>query len=225
MVKHGAEGADHRGAPASRSRRFFDRHGGKAILIGRFVGLVRAIAPFLAGSSGMPLRRFVPYDVIGAGLWGSTLRPARLRLLAELQPARRLREEGRARAGRGHRARGRDRVARPLAARRATTARACASGSSARPSGRRCARWRACCAPVLRTTRRPGALRLGPRDPGRPRPRAHDAVRGRRRRGLRLRVGPRRASSRTTACSSATPRRCGWPTACTWTRWSTWPRS
>jgi membrane protein DedA with SNARE-associated domain/membrane-associated phospholipid phosphatase len=52
--------------------RFFDRHGGKAILLGRFVGLVRAIAPFLAGSSGMSLRRFVPYDVIGAGLWGST---------------------------------------------------------------------------------------------------------------------------------------------------------
>jgi undecaprenyl-diphosphatase len=52
--------------------RFFDRHGGKAILIGRFVGLVRAIAPFLAGSSRMPLRRFVPYDVVGAGLWGTT---------------------------------------------------------------------------------------------------------------------------------------------------------
>jgi membrane protein DedA with SNARE-associated domain/membrane-associated phospholipid phosphatase len=51
---------------------FFDRHGGKAILIGRFVGLVRAIAPFLAGSSGMSLRRFVPYDVVGAGLWGTT---------------------------------------------------------------------------------------------------------------------------------------------------------
>jgi membrane protein DedA with SNARE-associated domain/membrane-associated phospholipid phosphatase len=52
--------------------RFFDRHGGKAILIGRFVGLVRAIAPFLAGSSGMSVRRFLPYDVLGAGLWGST---------------------------------------------------------------------------------------------------------------------------------------------------------
>lgn len=51
---------------------FFDKHGGKAILIGRFVGIVRAVAPFLAGSSGMPLRRFVPYDVVGAGLWGST---------------------------------------------------------------------------------------------------------------------------------------------------------
>jgi membrane protein DedA with SNARE-associated domain/membrane-associated phospholipid phosphatase len=52
--------------------KFFDKHGGKAILIGRFVGLVRAIAPFLAGSSRMPLRRFVPYDVVGAGLWGTT---------------------------------------------------------------------------------------------------------------------------------------------------------
>jgi membrane protein DedA with SNARE-associated domain/membrane-associated phospholipid phosphatase len=51
---------------------FFDRHGGKAILIGRFIGLVRAIAPFLAGSSGMTLRRFLPYDVIGAGLWTSS---------------------------------------------------------------------------------------------------------------------------------------------------------
>lgn len=51
---------------------FFDRHGGKAILIGRFVGLVRAIAPFLAGSSGLSLRRFLPYDIIGAGLWTST---------------------------------------------------------------------------------------------------------------------------------------------------------
>ncbi len=51
---------------------FFDRHGGKAILIGRFVGLVRAVAPFIAGSSGMSLRRFLPYDIIGAGLWGTT---------------------------------------------------------------------------------------------------------------------------------------------------------
>jgi membrane protein DedA with SNARE-associated domain/membrane-associated phospholipid phosphatase len=51
---------------------FFDRHGGKAILLGRFVGLVRAIAPFLAGSGGLSLRRFLPYDIVGAGLWGAT---------------------------------------------------------------------------------------------------------------------------------------------------------
>ncbi|CAB4864500.1 unannotated protein [freshwater metagenome] len=51
---------------------FFEAHGGKAIFIGRFVGLVRAIAPFLAGSGRMPLRRFLPFDVLGAGLWSTT---------------------------------------------------------------------------------------------------------------------------------------------------------
>ena len=33
---------------------YFERHGGKTILIGRFIGLVRALAPFVAGSSGLP---------------------------------------------------------------------------------------------------------------------------------------------------------------------------
>jgi membrane protein DedA with SNARE-associated domain/membrane-associated phospholipid phosphatase len=51
---------------------FFGRHGGKTILIGRFVGLVRAVAPFVAGASRMRYRRFLPYDVIGAGLWSTT---------------------------------------------------------------------------------------------------------------------------------------------------------
>jgi membrane protein DedA with SNARE-associated domain/membrane-associated phospholipid phosphatase len=50
---------------------FFEQHGGKAIFIGRFVGLVRAIAPFLAGSGGMAFRRFLPFDVLGAGLWAT----------------------------------------------------------------------------------------------------------------------------------------------------------
>lgn len=47
---------------------FYDRHGGKAVFLGRFVGLVRAVSPFVAGSSGMPLRRFLPYDVLAAGI-------------------------------------------------------------------------------------------------------------------------------------------------------------
>ena len=51
--------------------RYFDRHGGKTILIGRFIGLVRALAPFIAGSSGLPYRRFIPYSVVGTGLWAS----------------------------------------------------------------------------------------------------------------------------------------------------------
>ena len=51
---------------------YFQRHGGKTILIGRFIGLVRALAPFIAGSSGMTYRAFVPYSVLGTGLWAAT---------------------------------------------------------------------------------------------------------------------------------------------------------
>jgi undecaprenyl-diphosphatase len=50
---------------------YFGRHGGKTILIGRFLGLVRALAPFIAGSSGMRYRAFLPYSVLGTGLWAA----------------------------------------------------------------------------------------------------------------------------------------------------------
>jgi membrane protein DedA with SNARE-associated domain/membrane-associated phospholipid phosphatase len=50
---------------------YFARHGGKTILIGRFLGLVRALAPFIAGSSGMRYRVFLPYSVLGTGLWAA----------------------------------------------------------------------------------------------------------------------------------------------------------
>ena len=51
---------------------YFERHGGKTILIGRFIGLVRALSPFVAGSSGLPYRRFIPYSIIGCALWTTT---------------------------------------------------------------------------------------------------------------------------------------------------------
>jgi membrane-associated protein len=51
---------------------FFDRHGPKAILIGRFVGIVRAVAPFLAGASGMRLRAFLPWSLLGTAAWATT---------------------------------------------------------------------------------------------------------------------------------------------------------
>ena len=54
-----------------RVESYFERHGGKTILIGRFIGLVRAVSPFVAGSSGLAFRRFFPYSVIGCGLWGT----------------------------------------------------------------------------------------------------------------------------------------------------------
>lgn len=47
---------------------YFEKHGGKTVLIGRFIGLVRALAPFVAGSSGMKYRAFAPYSILGAGL-------------------------------------------------------------------------------------------------------------------------------------------------------------
>jgi undecaprenyl-diphosphatase len=51
---------------------FFERRGGVTILVGRFIGLVRALAPFIAGTSKMPLRTFLPYDIVGAGAWATT---------------------------------------------------------------------------------------------------------------------------------------------------------
>jgi membrane protein DedA with SNARE-associated domain/membrane-associated phospholipid phosphatase len=50
---------------------YFGRHGGKTIFIGRWISLVRAFAPFIAGSSGMEYRGFVPYSILGTGLWAS----------------------------------------------------------------------------------------------------------------------------------------------------------
>lgn len=50
---------------------YFSRHGGKTIFVGRFVSLVRAFAPFIAGSSGMRYRDFVPYSILGTGLWAT----------------------------------------------------------------------------------------------------------------------------------------------------------
>lgn len=52
---------------------FLSRHGGKTILVGRFIGLVRALAPFVAGSSRMPARRFVPADLVAAGIWSAAM--------------------------------------------------------------------------------------------------------------------------------------------------------
>jgi membrane protein DedA with SNARE-associated domain/membrane-associated phospholipid phosphatase len=50
---------------------YFERHGGKTILIGRFIGLVRALAPFIAGTSGMGYRAMAPFSILGTGLWAT----------------------------------------------------------------------------------------------------------------------------------------------------------
>jgi membrane-associated protein len=48
---------------------FFARHGGKAVVLGRFTGFLRATLPFVAGSSGTALRRLVPFSALSALAW------------------------------------------------------------------------------------------------------------------------------------------------------------
>ena len=52
-----------------RTQSFFERHGGKTIVLSRFVPIVRTYAPFVAGLGGMPMVRFTAYNVIGAVTW------------------------------------------------------------------------------------------------------------------------------------------------------------
>jgi undecaprenyl-diphosphatase len=54
-----------------RIERHFARHGGETILLGRFIGLVRSLAPFVAGASRMPARRFLPMTALAAAIWAT----------------------------------------------------------------------------------------------------------------------------------------------------------
>lgn len=56
-----------------RAQAFYDKHGGKAIIIARFVPIVRTFAPMIAGIGKMPHRRFFMFNVIGAVIWATTL--------------------------------------------------------------------------------------------------------------------------------------------------------
>ena len=56
-------------AHLERANAFYHRHGGKTIVIARFVPIVRTYAPFVAGVGAMDYRRFVGFNVGGALLW------------------------------------------------------------------------------------------------------------------------------------------------------------
>lgn len=55
----------------TRSHEFFERHGARALVLARFVPVVRTFTPILAGVSGMRYRTFVAFNVIGAALWSA----------------------------------------------------------------------------------------------------------------------------------------------------------
>jgi len=52
-----------------RTREFFDKYGAFAIIVGRFVPIIRTFAPFLAGVGDMPYRKFLSYNIVGGIVW------------------------------------------------------------------------------------------------------------------------------------------------------------
>ena len=56
-----------------QTHRFYERHGGKAVILARFFPIIRTFAPFVAGVGRMDYRRFLPFSLAGGIAWISSL--------------------------------------------------------------------------------------------------------------------------------------------------------
>ena len=70
-----------------KTQAFYDKYGGKTIIIARFIPIVRTFAPFVAGIGKMQYRKFFSFNVIGALLWIALLIPAGY-LFGNLEPVK-----------------------------------------------------------------------------------------------------------------------------------------
>lgn len=51
------------------ANRFFEKHGGKAVMLGQFLPIIRTFVPYVAGAGAMNYRRFIMFNVLGALAW------------------------------------------------------------------------------------------------------------------------------------------------------------